>query len=222
MAMTLPDPTNSGELIIQDAEEAWFVRVDHIKHYGTDPHLEALTVQPDEPLLFISIDARPNSTSLIWEHTQDAPGVPCPNPRVVLPRRLMPGVVNGSVKVMVRNFGIRTPPCTAERPTYGIVGYLHFLPPALAWIWRLVAPRGHANPSITDTIGITSEGVGSYWPFAAGCMVDHANLLLRQMRATPKVRYTLTPNQHVGCWQVSFMPQWIAREYLGRRGSAEL
>jgi hypothetical protein len=53
-------------------------------------------------------------------------------------------------------------------------------------------------------------------------MVDHANLLLRQMRNTPKVRYTLTPNQHVGAWRVSFMPQWIAREYLGRRGTAEL
>jgi hypothetical protein len=52
-------------------------------------------------------------------------------------------------------------------------------------------------------------------------MVDHANLLLRQMRNTTKVRYTLTPNQHVGAWKVSFMPQWIAREYLGRRGGAD-
>jgi len=92
----------------------------------------------------------------------------------------------------------------------------------LAWLWRLVAPRGHANPSITDSEGLSSEGVGSYWPFATGCMVDHANLLLRQIRNTPKVRYTLTPNQHIGAWKVSFMPQWIAREYLGRRGTAEL
>jgi len=134
----------------------------------------------------------------------------------------MPGIINKPVNVMIRNFGIRTPPCTAENPSYGIAGYLHFLPPALAWIWRLVAPRGHANPSITDSEGLTSEGVGSYWPFATGCMVDHANLLLRQMRNTPKVQYTLTPNQHVGVWKVSFMPQWIAREYLGRRGMAEL
>jgi rhamnose utilization protein RhaD (predicted bifunctional aldolase and dehydrogenase) len=52
-------------------------------------------------------------------------------------------------------------------------------------------------------------------------MVDHANLLLRQMRNIPKVRYTLTPNQHVGAWKVSFMPQWIAREFLGRRGNAD-
>jgi len=88
-------------------------------------------------------------------------------------------------------------------------------------LWRLVAPRGHDNPSITDTEGMTSEGVGSYWPFAAGRMVDHANLLLRQIQATPKVRYTLMPNQHVGAWQVSFMPQWVSREYLARRGVAK-
>jgi len=222
MAMSYDDPKGSGYLTVQDAEEAWFVRVDHIQNYGADPHLEALTIHPQEPLLFLSLNAEPRSTCLIWEHTEDEPGVRCPNPRVVLPRRLVPGVVHKPVNVMVRNFGIRTPPCTAENPTYGIVGYLHFLPPALAWIWRLVAPRGHANPSITATEGLTSEGVGSYWPFATGCMVDHANLLLRQMRSTPKVQYTLTPNQHVGAWKVSFMPQWIAREYLGRRGSAEL
>jgi hypothetical protein len=95
------------------------------------------------------------------------------------------------------------------------------LPPALAWLWRLVAPRGHANPSITDTAGLASEGVGSYWPFATGRVVDHANLLLRQIQQTPKVRYCLTPNQHVGVWAVSFMPEWIAREYLGRRGVAK-
>jgi hypothetical protein len=84
---------------------------------------------------------------------------------------------SATVDVMIRNFGIRTPPCTAERPSYGIIGYLHILPPALAWLWRLVSPRGYANPSVTETAGMTSEGVGSYWPFASGRIVDHANLL---------------------------------------------
>jgi len=223
MAMCHNEASGSnGYLTVSDAEQAWFVRVDHITHYGTDPHLEALTIHPKEPLIFLNCNAVPHSTCLIWDHIQDAPGQPCPNPRFILPRRLMPGVIDKPVNVMVRNFGLRTPPCTAENPTYGIAGYLHFLPPALAWVWRLVAPRGYANPSITVSEGLTSEGVGSYWPFATGCMVDHANLLLRQMRNTPKVRYTLTPNQHVGAWSVSFMPQWIAREYLGRRGTAEL
>jgi hypothetical protein len=35
------------------------------------------------------------------------------------------------------------------------------------------------------------------------------------------VRYVLIPNQHVGAWEVSFMPQWITREYLARRGGAK-
>jgi hypothetical protein len=65
---------------------------------------------------------------------------------------------------------------------------------------------------------MSSEGVGSYWPFATGRRVTQANLILQQILTTPKVRYTLCPNQHIGAWQVGFMPQWIAREYLARRG----
>ncbi len=222
MAMCHPEAQNgSGYLRASDAEQAWFVRVDHIRHYGTDPHLEELVVHPPEPLIFLNLRGVPEATCLIWEHAEDAPGVPCPNPRVILPRRFVPGVLNEAVEVMIRNFGVRTPPCTARRPTYGILGYLHILPPALAWLWRLVSPRGHANPSVTESGDLVSEGVGSYWPFATGRLIDHANLLLRQMQQTPKMRYALTPNQHVGAWAVGFMPEWIAREYLGRRGIAK-
>jgi hypothetical protein len=95
------------------------------------------------------------------------------------------------------------------------------LPPALAWLWRLVAPRGHANPSVVESEGMGSEGVGSYWPFATGRRVDQANLILEQIINTPRVRYVLIPNQHIGAWKVGFMPQWIAREYLARRGGAK-
>jgi len=209
-----------GFVVACDAEDAWFVRLNHIRGYGTDPHLEKITIHPEEPLIFLNLEGAPDSTCLIWEHTEDKPGVPCPNPRVILPRRLVPDTVEGAVEVQLRNFGIRTPPCTRENPTYGIVGYLHLLPPALAWLWRLVAPRGHANPSITESDALTSEGVGSYWPFASGRIFDHANLLLRQIVKTPETRFSLTPNQHVGAWEVSFMPQWVSREYLGRRGMA--
>ena len=100
------------------------------------------------------------------------------------------------------------------------MGMCHILPPSLAWLWRLVAPRGHGNPSIVSTEGMASEGVGSYWPFATGRRVDQANLLLDQIVRTPGVRYVLLPNQHVGAWEVGFMPQWIVREYLARRGRA--
>jgi len=222
MAMCKPIKQNSNDyLTAGDAEQAWFVRLNHILRYGTDPEVESITVKPKERLIFLNFQAAPESTCLIWEHIEDKPGVPCPNPRVILPRRLVPNVINGMVEVHIRNFGVRTPPCTKTKPTYGILGYLHLLPAGLAWLWRLVAPRGHENPSITDTIGMTSEGVGSYWPFATGRIVDHANLLLQQIQSTPKVRYALTPNQHVGAWEVGFMPEWIAREYLARRGIAK-
>ena len=209
-----------GKLTLIDAEDAWFVRINHITRYGMDPHVEGMTMNPSEPLLFLNVEGHPGATSLIWEHTEDEPGVPCPNPRVVIPRRCVPGVIDKAVDVDVRSMGVRTPPCTAEKPTYGIIGMFHLLPPSLAWLWRLVAPRGHANPSIVDTEGMSSEGVGSYWPFATGRRVDHANMLLDQIINTPEVRYILCPNQHIGAWEVSFMPQWITREYIARRGGA--
>ena len=210
-----------GKLRLVDAENAWFVRVNHIREYATDPTLERLTAQPSEPLLFLNIDTVPKGRALIWEHIEDAPGEPCPNPRVVIPRRIIPDIVDGAVTVDIRSLGIRTPPCTYRKPSYGIVGIFHVLPPALAWLWRLVAPRGHANPSIVgNDSGMSSEGVGSYWPFATGRQVDHANILLNQMRDTHATLYVLCPNQHIGSWEVSFMPQWVAREYLARRGMA--
>jgi len=129
-------------------------------------------------------------------------------------------VVDAPVSIDIRSFGVRTPPCSSERPTYGIIGLFHLLPPALAWLWRLVAPRGYANPSITDSDEMSSEGVGSYWPFATGQRIQHANLILKQIIDTPRSRYILCPNQHVGAWYMGFMPQWVAREYLARRGEA--
>lgn len=222
MALCHPslDPGN-GKLGLTDAEDAWFLRVNHIDRYGVDPHLESLTINPPEDLLFLNIDAQPNSSALIWEHIEDEPGSPCPNPRVIVPRSAIPDIVDKPVEVDIRSFGVRSPACTAEQPTYGIMGMFHVLPPALAWLWRLVAPRGHANPSIVDTEGMSSEGVGSYWPFATGRRVDQANLILEQIVATPEVDYILVPNQHIGAWEVSFMPQWITREYLARRNGAK-
>jgi len=31
--------------------------------------------------------------------------------------------------------------------------------------------------------------------------------------------FVLIPNQHIGSWKVGFTPQWVAREYLARRGT---
>ena len=222
MALCHPQLQNeSKKLVVSDAEQGWFLRTNHIKKYNTDQHLEDMCIHPPEPLIFINYDTVPGSTCLIWEHIMDEPGKPCPNPRVIMPRRFFRNVVNEPVEVDIRSFGVRTPPCTKENPTYGIMGLFHILPPALAWLWRLVAPRGHDNPSITDTLGMSSEGVGSYWPFATGKQVNQANLLLQQILQTPNTRYILIPNQHIGAHKVGFMPQWIAREYLARRGGAK-
>ncbi|MDG5799907.1 DUF4914 family protein [Marinilabiliaceae bacterium ANBcel2] len=223
--MALCHPTyqkGNGKLTVADAENAWFIRVDGVHNYGDDPVLEKTTVNPSKPILFLNIDTLPGGTAMLWNHIEDEPGKKCPNPRVIVPRDMMPDVMNKKVSIDVRSFGVRTPPCSAEDPSYGILGIFHILPPALAWLWRLVSPRGHANPSITGTGKMESEGVGSYWPFATGKRVEHANLLLEQMISNPRVRYTLAPNQHIGVWKVGFKPQLIMREYLTRRGNAKL
>jgi hypothetical protein len=222
MALCHPDIQHGNDkLWLMDAEDAWFVRVDHINEYGADPTLEKLTAVPPKPLLFLNIDAVPNSRALIWEHIEDSPGITCPNPRVIIPRSIIPDIVaREPISIDIRSIGIRTPPCTRENPTYGIIGILHILPPALAWLWRLVAPRGFSNPSIVDSEKMSSEGVGSYWPFSTGKKIKQANLLLSQIEQTPRTRYILIPNQHVGAWKTGFMPQWLVRDYLARRGNA--
>ena len=215
---------DNGRLCVADAEKSWFVRIDHIKKYGTDPNLESVTTCPKEPLIFFNLEAHPDSTCLIWEHTEDAPGKKCPNPRIIIPREQIKNIQNGPIEIDYRSFGLRTPPCTKENPSYGIFGMLHILPPALAWLWRLVAPRGFGNPSITNTsknaFKLESEGVGSFWPFATGKRVDLANILLEQFMKTTKTRNILIPNQHIGSWEVGFMAEWVIREYLARRGQA--
>lgn len=213
--------TNDGKLTVTDAEHGWFLRTDHIKHYGTAPHLEDMCLHPKEPLIFLNYDAVPGGTCLIWDHIMDEPGKPCPNPRVIMPRKWIDNIVNEPVKVDTRSFGMRSPVCTKERPTYGVIGMAHILPPALAWLWRLVAPRGDNNPSITMlTNSLSSEGVGSYWPFATGTRAAQANILLQQIIDTPETTYLLLPNQHIGAYKVGFNPQWMMREYMAEQGGA--
>ncbi|MDR3092006.1 MAG: DUF4914 family protein [Clostridiales bacterium] len=222
MALAHPSiQTDSGKLSVADAEDGWFLRVNHITKYGTEPSTERNTIHPKNPLVFLNIEGVPDSTCLIWEHIMDAPGKPCSNPRVIMPRNLVDNHIDGAVEVDVRSFGLRQPPTTREKPDYGIAGMFHVLPPSLAWLWRLVAPRGFANPSITDTAGMNSEGVGSYWPFATGKRVDQANLLLTQILKTPETRHVLVPNQHIGAYKVGFAGQWVTREFLARRGGAK-
>ncbi|WP_300719160.1 DUF4914 family protein, partial [uncultured Desulfovibrio sp.] len=84
---------DNGRLCVADAEKSWFVRIDHIKKYGTDPNLESVTTNPKEPLIFFNLEAHPNATCLIWEHTEDEPGKKCPNPRIIIPREQMKNIL---------------------------------------------------------------------------------------------------------------------------------
>ena len=223
MAMCPPSiQDNSGKLCLTDGEDGWFVRVDGITEYGCEPQYEKIAIHSKEPLMFLNLQAVPRATCLPWEHVLDSNGKPCPNPRVIVPRRLISNVVNSPVEVDVRSFGVRMPPATAKEPTYGIMGLMHIIPPALAWLWRLVAPRGFKNPSVSGETPLGSEGVGSYWPFATGKRVTQANLLLEQILASPNTRYVLIPNQHIGSYRVGFAAEWIAREYLARRGGVNM
>ena len=232
--MTLCHPAvqkGNGRLVVADAEAGWFVRVDGMTSYGEDPAFERAVIQPDAPLLFLSIDGVPDATALPWEHTLDSNGKRCPNPRVVIPRSFVKNVICEPKEVDVRTFGVRMPLCTREKPTYGIMGMMHLIPPSLAWVWRLIAPRGDKNPSIGESKdvrkalkhgGMVAEGVGSYWPFSTGTKVAAANLLLRQIVENDRTRYALTPNQHIGAYKVGFSAEWLTREYLARRGGGRI
>ncbi len=215
----------SGHLVIADAEDGWFLRMDGDKYYGNSPTYERISIHPSEPLEFFNMDGTPGATCLIWEHVMESTGKPCSNPRVIIPRDMIENIIPGNSpqQVNVRSFGVRMPPSTISNPNYGVMGMVQFVPPAIAWLWRLVSPRGFKNPSIADSnagSGLKSEGVGSYWPFSTGKKVTQANLLLHQMIDTPNTLNILIPNQHIGAYKVGFMGEWISREYLARRGGS--
>lgn len=212
---------DSGRLHIVDAEDGWFLRMDGVNAYGNNPEYERISIHPSRPLEFFNMDCTPGATCLIWEHVLESNGKPCTNPRVIIPRNMLENIVpsNEPIEVHVRSFGVRMPPSTAKNPNYGVMGMLQIVPPSIAWLWRLVSPRGFKNPSIADTSagsGLKAEGVGSYWPFCTGKKVTQANMLLDQIVSYPNTLNVLIPNQHIGAYHVGFMGEWIAREYLAR------
>ena len=212
----------NGFLKIADAEDGWFLRMDGDTSYGKNAEYERISIHPSEPLEFFNMDGVPGATCLIWEHIPDSNGKPCSNPRVIIPRHMVDEIVPGDEpqEVNVRSFGVRMPPSTKMAPNYGVMGMLQVVPISIAWLWRLIAPRGFKNPSIADTnagSGLKAEGVGSYWPFSTGMKVTQANLLLHQMLDCPNTLNILIPNQYIGAYQVGFMGEWISREYLARR-----
>ena len=213
---------DSGHLVIADAEDGWFLRMDGDNYYGNVPMYERISIHPVEPLEFFNMEGVPGATCLIWEHKMESTGKPCSNPRVIIPRDMIDGIVPGNEpqEVNVRSFGVRMPPSTDAAPNYGVMGMVQIVPTSIAWLWRLVSPRGFKNPSIADTGGndLKAEGVGSYWPFSTGKKVTSANLLLHQMLNAPNTLNILIPNQYIGAYHIGFMGEWLTREYLARRG----
>ena len=222
MVMAHKDMQDGGGFLkIVDAEDGWFLRMDGDTGYGCNAEYERLSIHPSEPLVFFNMDGVPGATCLIWEHIPDSDGTPCTNPRMIIPRRMTDNIIPGNEpqEVEVRSFGVRMPPSTDEHPDYGVMGMVQFVPVSLAWVWRLVSPRGYKNPSIADSSagsGLKAEGVGSYWPFATGKKVTQANMLLHQMLDCPNTLNILIPNQHIGAYKVGFMGEWLVREYLAR------
>lgn len=138
---------DDGRMAVADAEASWFVRVDNLRRYGENVDLERAIIHPSQRLVLFSIEGVPDTTALRWEHVLDSTGEPCPNPRVVIPRAELPGVLSEPEPVDVRTFCVRMPACTKDKPTYGIMGMTHFEPPSIAWLWRLIAPRGAPSAS---------------------------------------------------------------------------
>ena len=104
---------NSGKLVLVDGEDGWFLRMDGVTHYGCDPIYERICTEPDEPLVFFNIQGVVGATSLIWEHSLDSNGKPCPNPRAIVPRSKVPHIVDEPVEVDIRslnNLYRRLPP----------------------------------------------------------------------------------------------------------------
>ena len=137
----------SGHLVIADAEDGWFLRMDGDNYYGNSPMYERISIHPPEPLEFFNMDGVPGATCLIWEHVEESTGKPCTNPRVIIPREMIDNIVPGNepVEVNIRSFGVRMPPSTVEKPNYGIMGMVQFVPISLAWLWRLGGDRLHAG-----------------------------------------------------------------------------
>jgi hypothetical protein len=113
---TLKCKNGSRKLAVKDAEQGCFLRLDHIKHYGTTPQYEKIFTHPSEPLLFLNIQGVRNPPALYGSTHPRLRRHPLPNPRVILPRRLIPNVIHDTVEVDVRSFGVRTPPAKGKTP----------------------------------------------------------------------------------------------------------
>jgi hypothetical protein len=113
----------NGKLTLMDAEDAWFVRVNHIE-YGIDPHLERMTVARKPAALPQHRCQTRRDRSDLGAHRGRA-GLPLPQPPRVIPLRDRPHIHrHGTLDIDVRSFGVRTPslhPGTPHLRDYGAI-----------------------------------------------------------------------------------------------------
>lgn len=216
----------NGKLLVFDAEQGWFLRLDNCSGHGTDPFCEYLGRLPIVHRTWLTV--QPGLFAHPWLRTPDANGVRNKNGRLTVGRVHVPSIVNHEIQIDVRSMGVRAPNYHDPNP-FGVIGFCQKLPWWLAYLWRLAPPRGHDNPSIAGGKPVASnenfvlpmEGVGAFEAFLLGDPVLHANDLLRQFAETADMDFVLIPNQNIGAYRVGFSPQHTLRAHLAMGGKLE-
>lgn len=112
-------------------------------------------MNPGRPLIFLNHYIVPGGQCLLWEHIEDAPGKLCTNPRVIIPREMIEGITTSWFRSTCAASA-----CAARRrkdnQQYGIIGMMHILSPALAWL----APRRAARPRQSVDPGFEGHAFG--------------------------------------------------------------
>jgi len=152
----------SGRLTVADAENGWFVRVDHIHSYGTAPNSNACASIPRAAhfLNHYIVPAAPASLGARRGRARQS----LPNPRVILPaacsKRFSTGRSGSTCAASAS-----AAPHPQGQPALRYPRHAPRPQPRLAWLWRLWRPRSR-QPSIqaTKSREMQSEGVAPIGP----------------------------------------------------------
>lgn len=203
--------SSKKRLKVKDAEGGWYISVKDILKYGDNPPMESISFNPSNSLIYGNITSYPQADVLIWNHQKSLKY--SANPRVVVPKRIIAKSLNKEVSVDVRLLGVPTTTCNDNYKGSGVLGFAHLLPPALAWLWRLVCPMSCANGKLVSggLLGMTNFVTDNHFTIA--------NRLLKEIKKRDKISYLLTPSGYIGAWNIGYMPQLLMREYISRRGN---
>lgn len=203
--------SSKKRLKVKDAEGGWYISVKDIQKYGDNPPMESISFNPSNSLIYGNITSYPQADVLIWNHQKSSKY--SANPRVVVPKGIIAKSLNKEVSVDVRLLGVPTTTCNDNYKGSGVLGFAHLLPPALAWLWRLVCPMSCANGKLVSggLLGMTNFVTDNHFTIA--------NRLLKEIKKRDKISYLLTPSGYIGAWNIGYMPQLLMREYISRRGN---